>query len=96
MESGFYTYSSGIYSCPVDSATAYANINHAVELVGMDCDGNYIVKNSWDTTWGDSGFATVDKDNDCGISAFVYTVLSEFHLSYAQILLTFIVLMTLL
>jgi hypothetical protein len=46
-----------------------------VELVGMDCNGNYIIKNSWGTSWGDGGFATIDAANDCGLSAFVYILL---------------------
>ena len=76
----FYSYSSGTFSCPVNSTEAYANINHAVELVGMDCNGNYIIKNSWGTSWGNGGFATIDAANDCGLSAFVYSVLGEEHL----------------
>lgn len=50
--SGFMSYSSGIYSgCPSFSSS-YNNINHAVIIVGYDSNGNYIVKNSWGTTWG--------------------------------------------
>jgi len=71
-DSGFMSYSSGIYSgCPSFSSS-YNNINHAVSVVGYDASGNYIVKNSWATTWGESGFGTVSASNDCAITAFVY------------------------
>ena len=32
---------------------------HAVAIVGYRTDGRFIVRNSWDTTWGDQGFAYV-------------------------------------
>lgn len=32
---------------------------HAVAVVGYRTDGRFIVRNSWDTTWGDAGFAYV-------------------------------------
>jgi hypothetical protein len=75
VENSFYSYSSGVYSCSANFDTAYTNINHAVELVGMDCSGNYIVKNSWGTSWGQGGFAYVSPTSDCAISAYVYSVL---------------------
>lgn len=67
-EGAFFQYSSGVYTgCP-DYATSKANVNHAVILVGYDSNGNYIIKNSWGTSWGENGFGVVSKDNDCGIS----------------------------
>lgn len=64
----FFQYSSGVYTgCP-DYVTSVANVNHAVILVGYDSNGNYIIKNSWGTSWGENGFATISKDNDCGIA----------------------------
>jgi len=45
------SYSSGVYGCPTSFATSYANINHAVLLVGYDMNGNWIIiKNQWDAT----------------------------------------------
>jgi hypothetical protein len=32
---------------------------HAIAVVGYRSDGRFIVRNSWDTTWGDSGFGYV-------------------------------------
>ena len=56
VDASFQSYSSGVYTmCPA-FANAYASINHAVVIVGMDADKNYIIKNSWGTGWGDSGF----------------------------------------
>jgi len=64
----FMTYRSGIFTgCP-SYATSKANVNHAVVLVGYDANGNYIIKNSWGTSWGDNGFGIISKDFDCGIS----------------------------
>ncbi len=75
VESTFYSYGGGVYQCPDNFTTAYGKINHAVELVGMECAGNYIIKNSWGTTWGNAGFATIDPNFDCGLSAYVYSIL---------------------
>jgi cathepsin L len=67
------TYSSGVYSgCPSDYNTSYAAINHAVIIVGLDANKNYIIKNSWGTNWGNQGFATVSSTNDCGLVSWVY------------------------
>jgi C1A family cysteine protease len=72
VDSSFQSYSSGVYtSCP-NFANAFASINHAVVIVGMDANNNYIIKNSWGTAWGDSGFATVSSVNDCALSAYVF------------------------
>lgn len=40
--------------------------------MGFTLDGDYIIKNSWGTSWGESGFGTVLASRDCGLSAFVY------------------------
>lgn len=74
-DAGFMSLGSGVYSgCPDSYATAKANINHAVLIVGYDENGNYIVKNSWDTSWGVNGYGTVSKDNDCALRAYVYEI----------------------
>ncbi len=74
VDSAFQAYRSGVYTgCP-SFDNAYAGINHAVVIVGMDADKNYIIKNSWGTTWGESGFATVSSVNDCALSAYVFSL----------------------
>jgi len=65
--SQFMTYKSGIFSgCP--STSSYF-INHAVILVGYnDTDRYWVIKNSWDTTWGEGGYMRVSYNNDCGLT----------------------------
>ena len=71
--SGFQAYQSGIYTgCPKSFTESFSQINHAVVIVGYDSSGNYIVKNSWGTSWGQNGFGIVSKEADCGLSAFAY------------------------
>lgn len=73
-DDGFQAYSSGVYTgCPSTFSTSFGKINHAVVIVGYDSNGNYIVKNSWGTTWGQNGFGVVSATNDCAISAYVYS-----------------------
>ena len=72
---GFSSYSSGVYSgCP-SGITSY-DVDHAVELVGYDEEGNYIIKNSWGTSWGVSGFAVISKNRDCGMLLYSYQFVS--------------------
>lgn len=66
-DSEFTKYKSGVFNCSVNNTDATNYINHAVLLIGYDESGNYIIKNSWDTTWGENGFATINKNADCGI-----------------------------
>ncbi len=73
VDQAFQQYTSGVYTaCPTSFATAHAAINHAVVIVGMDANKNYIIKNSWGTRWGDSGFATISSTADCALSAYVF------------------------
>lgn len=87
VDSAFFNYKSGVYSCPVNSVTAYGLINHAIQLVGMDSNGNYVIKNSWGTSWGNKGFATISSTADCGLSGYVYAVTSEkfYYLSFLML-----------
>lgn len=75
---GFQSYSSGVYSgCSTDFTSSYSKINHAVVIVGYDSNGNYIIKNSWGTSWGTNGFGIVSKDADCALSAFAFSYTSN-------------------
>jgi C1A family cysteine protease len=70
VDSGFQSYSSGIYSgCPIGTDDP---INHAVLLIGYDGSDNWIIKNQWDDTWGESGFMRISIANDCKISQYIY------------------------
>lgn len=41
-------------------------INHAVAVTGIN-SGNWVVKNSWGTSWGNAGYMTIQGGNTCGI-----------------------------
>jgi hypothetical protein len=55
--SDFYSYAGGVYSYVSGSYQG----GHAIEIIGYD-DTNrcFIVKNSWGTGWGESGFFRID------------------------------------
>jgi cathepsin L len=58
---------SGIYNEPeCDSGS----LDHGVLAVGYG-DGYFLVKNSWDTVWGDQGYIKMTRDgsNQCGIAS---------------------------
>ena len=62
-----YAGSSGVISCGSSS-----RIDHAILLVGYTTT-HWIVKNSWGTSWGNSGFGFISKSttNDCNIRQYV-------------------------
>ncbi|GAM20555.1 hypothetical protein SAMD00019534_037300 [Acytostelium subglobosum LB1] len=61
VDDAFQNYKSGVFSCP----QAYTSINHAITVTGYDAAGDYwIIKNSWDTWWGESGYIRLTASND--------------------------------
>lgn len=53
----------------VDSTTCGTSLDHCVHLVGMKADDFWIVKNSWNTDWGEDGYIRVATgQNACGIA----------------------------
>ena len=60
----------GSYTGGIINSNCGTNINHAVLAVGYTSD-YYIIKNSWGSNWGESGFARIkitgDGDGMCGI-----------------------------
>jgi PKD repeat protein len=56
VDSYFQSYSGGIFS-----HTSSGQVNHAVILVGWNDSGGYwIMKNSWGTGWGESGYMRIE------------------------------------
>ena len=63
----FFYYDSGIYSA------AYGGFvgNHAVSVVGFSDEGSYwICKNSWGTSWGESGWVRISYTADTAFGSF--------------------------
>eukprot|EP01010_Urceolus_cornutus_P000587 NODE_1106_length_1103_cov_710.200190_g700_i1.p2 GENE.NODE_1106_length_1103_cov_710.200190_g700_i1~~NODE_1106_length_1103_cov_710.200190_g700_i1.p2 ORF type:complete len:330 (-),score=112.90 NODE_1106_length_1103_cov_710.200190_g700_i1:112-1050(-) len=51
----------------IKTTCSYSRVNHGVLLVGWGSSpSNYwIIKNSWGTSWGESGFIRVQRGNNC-------------------------------
>jgi len=64
----FQLYSSGVYT---DAKGCGTQLDHAVVLVGYDTcsDGDYyILRNSWGTSWGESGYMRIGRGSEYGKS----------------------------
>jgi C1A family cysteine protease len=59
--SNWSLYRSGVFS------NCGTNINHAVLATGWDASGNWIIQNSWGTSWGQAGFITLKSGNTCAV-----------------------------
>lgn len=67
-DSGFMAYTSGVYGC----ATANDSLlNHAVTVIGYN-DTTFLIKNSWSTGWGVSGYMWLNQTSNCGLNLWVY------------------------
>ena len=61
----FQTYKSGVLT----SSTCGTQLDHAVLAVGYGTENGqdyWLVKNSWDTTWGDNGYIKLGRDSTTG------------------------------
>jgi C1A family cysteine protease len=41
--------------------------NHAITVFGYEESGNWIIKNSWGTSWGEDGFIRLAPGNTCAV-----------------------------
>jgi len=69
----FQNYKQGVY---YESLCSSTNIDHGVLVVGYGTDPTYgdywLVKNSWGTGWGESGYIRMarNKNNNCGVATY--------------------------
>lgn len=70
-------YSSGIFKC--NYSTTDSDLNHAILIIGYDSSGNYLIKNSWGTSWGTAGFGWVsgNTSQNCGLNLYAYQMSSK-------------------
>ena len=62
----FESYSSGVYKHVDDGSQPEGG--HAVSIVGYDDTKNaWLIRNSWNTAWGEAGFGWVDYDDVSGV-----------------------------
>ena len=62
--SSFQFYSSGILRCGSSH-----RLNHDVFAVGYESNSHWIIKNSWGTSWGESGYVRIGMGgNPCGVA----------------------------
>jgi C1A family cysteine protease/predicted secreted protein len=60
--SAFSSYHSGIFSTDEKNVCKTGQVNHAVVLVGWDdASDTWIMKNSWGTGWGESGYMRIKR-----------------------------------
>jgi len=70
-QQSFQFYHQGIYDDPNCSST---QLDHGVLAVGYGSEGGrdyWLVKNSWNTTWGDKGYIKIarNENNVCGVAS---------------------------
>lgn len=75
-----FFYSGGVFS---DDTCTGEPINHAIVIIGWGRDPDsgkdyWIIRNSWDTWWGMSGYGWIERGVDmCNIESNVYYVVTE-------------------
>jgi C1A family cysteine protease len=55
------------YSSGIMNACGTGGLNHMVDIVGWDdTDGDWIVRNSWGSSWGENGYFRIQRQNANG------------------------------
>jgi len=71
----FMYYQSGVFNDPLCSGIPANYLNHAINLVGYGSENGqdyYILRNSWDTDWGEDGYMKIARNkNMCNIASYV-------------------------
>lgn len=70
----FQLYSGGIYSEP---SCSFITLDHGVGVVGYG-PKYWIIRNSWGTSWGESGYMRLIRgNNECGVATQAACIISE-------------------
>ncbi len=82
VSGAFDAYHSGIYQDSNTSCYAspcyYTPTNHAISLVGWDdADGAFILRNSWGSSWGESGYMRIKYNSAVVACEVCYLVISD-------------------
>ncbi len=82
VSNAFEAYDSGIYQDSYDSCFAspcyYTPTDHAISLVGWDdTDQAFILRNSWDTYWGENGYMRIKYNSAVVACEACYLVISD-------------------
>ena len=59
-------YKSGVF----DGCHNTSPLDHCVLLVGYEEEGNWIIKNSFGSSWGEKGYIRLAPGNTCGIGSY--------------------------
>jgi len=74
--SGLQDYTGGIFD------SACSQVNHAVVLVGYGTDPEsstpyWVIRNSWNTNWGEDGYARIKRDSSNNNSCYVAAIYAQ-------------------
>uniref|UniRef100_A0A7S2QUS0 Uncharacterized protein n=1 Tax=Triparma pacifica TaxID=91992 RepID=A0A7S2QUS0_9STRA len=69
--SAFFSYTGGVMTADSCSSNP-SSLDHAIQIVGYNADADtpyWIVRNSWNTSWGEDGFVRMEMGtNTCGLA----------------------------
>lgn len=59
--SNWSLYKGGVFS------DCQRNLNHGVVAIAYDAEGNWKIRNSWGSGWGEDGMMRLAKGDTCGV-----------------------------